>query len=329
MSKYAGESKLTTNQVADMATSIVRRLLKKGDPFTNGPPQIVLPGLYQGKRVPFLLAIFPDAQNRSPAVVEIDGRSGTVVSLHLWDKAFYDVEDLKEIGRRVYTPDPIVVRPKTEPQRIGPPLPRPSTNELNVTIRNYLDFCRKLGVPAGSNANLGAVNWEWTWYFTDDWISVETPVCQVQFSDGSGYMVFKGTVCGFFTSNAFFVGAWMNRPQEQWKPFQGTIVKRWQDLAADFGNLLVAKFGISRAALDGLTPDTEYVVPELGSTGLKRAEIVWLPKKPTSKSFDRRIGRVISAIAAEFDLETGELELLRIYDLKMIEQVGKSQIKAK
>jgi len=89
LGKYAGTSILTSNQVFLIASNTLQSLIKTKHVLTNGAPRIEQAGVFEGKRLPFFHVEWPHISD-SPhgADLEIDGRNGKIVFVHLMDDVF-------------------------------------------------------------------------------------------------------------------------------------------------------------------------------------------------------------------------------------------------
>jgi hypothetical protein len=323
---YTGTSLLTTNDLMGIASVTVQRLVKHGNPVTNGPPKIVYAGFYKGKRIPFFRIIWPNGNGgiTDTAVVEIDGRTGQVVFARLWDTAFRDFVFGQKIKDQVYTPEPKkpVLQETISPVRKFH-LPQPSTNYVSKAIKNWLVFCNRLGFETGTETNVANVNWDHTWLYTNEEQSARMPVCQIRFVNSSRFESINGIVFSHVSQDACYVGFWDQRPPEEWSRFRGKIVKSWQELAKELEPLLIEKLGIPKELLAPFSPNSRFKAPDVGSEGIKRVIVDW-------RNWPHNTGRTVwtsetkLAISAEFDLETGELKFIKFHDPKFIEALGKT-----
>ena len=125
------------------------------------------------------------------------------------------------------------------------------------------------------------------------------------------------TVTGHKCGDAAFVGAWADRPPDYWTNFVGETTRKWQDLAAELNARLVS-LGVSSQYMDQYTPDADLT----GTGGVNRVVVYWYERKSLGK-MDR--DRIKTALLAEFDLATGQIKNLQVFDfnlLKWEEQPG-------
>ena len=113
------------------------------------------------------------------------------------------------------------------------------------------------------------------------------------------------------------MGAWDDRPAEEWRRFPGRVNRRWQDLASALERRLTAGLGIPKAALARLKPELAYAAPSYGTEGIARCVVRW--HDPVQDEEMRGTGLEGSgALAAEFDLQTGDLKYIAFYDLALL-----------
>ena len=166
--------------------------------------------------------------NRAVATVEIDGRSGQIVTLYLLATNFWDYTFDKQLRQLVYKPDnsskPII--PK------GPQvLPYPTTNQAVQVIQHWLSFCQRLDVESGEDTNLEQINWNESFLYTNHNVAISSPICRITFTNKACFESLEGEAYDHFGSDAFFVGLYESRPQSDWDTIQGKGTKAWTDLA--------------------------------------------------------------------------------------------------
>jgi hypothetical protein len=320
--KFTGKAVMSKDQALELATRVVRSLTKTGDPIKDVKPEVRCGGPFQGNPIPFYEVTWPKTNawgyETSTAVVEIDGRSGKIVSLDLWDPGFWDIPGESSISNRVFRPDP---KPVQKTAKVKSWWPHPTTNQVSAAIPLWLAFCEKLGVSPGSRTNLNEIDWEKSWIYSDKEISTNGQVVQVWFTNATTFECVDGIVYRHTAEDACFAGFWDRKPAEEWKQFEGKVVKDWKVLAAELETTLVTKLGIPREALADLSPTAELNPLAIGSYGVNRLPVGWRnwPKNPGRNVW---IGETHQAFSAEFDLSSGDLKLLSFHDPKLIRLLG-------
>lgn len=332
ITNFVGIAQLSSNQVLELATATVRRLVKSGDPLANQSPIVETASPYHGKPVPFYRFTWPSTNAFLPyaAQIEIDARKSRVVWLKLMDRNFFDWQFAQQISNRVYTADP---KPRAPPRKAAPRgAPFPSTNQVLEAIQKWLWVCSQLGTIPGSQTNLADVDWERTGLYIWPRMSTNEHVCRVSLTNGALFDSFRGYVIDWAAADKCFTNNWHSRSAEDWKPFKGKVSRRWQDLAKNFNALLVKHFGFSADFLSSLNVNPAFVIAgestEPGSEGITRIEVAWrqFPKKSRRADGFISIEETKLMMMAEFDLQSGELKGFTIYDRKFAELFGRSQL---
>jgi len=324
--RYRGSSQLSSNEVVEIARKTLQRLVRNGDPLRKGPPFVLYAGISNGQRIPFCKVSWggPVTSPDSVGEVEIDERDGRIVFLHLWHPAFLDYEFALEISNRVFRVDPVVKRATEESRVPKYQRPHPSPEFAGLVIRDWLRFCGKIGISPGGQTNLSDINWDRTWLYTNGLLSATNAVCQVRFKNGTCFESFRGTTIGHFSREAFFTGYW-DTNHEGMIRLRGPIFKHWEELAANLEKLLVNKLAIPTNLISGFKPSPEVKPPEFQSVEFKRSEIGWRHWPPHP-------GRSISVrestlgFVAEFDLETGQLELIYFREPRFVDALVRSRL---
>jgi len=108
--EFVGIAKLTSNQVFQLADRTVRGLVKNGDPLKGITPIIKSAKPCDGKTVPYYDIKWPDPAAPHlfyKARVQVNARTGYIVSLSADGEGFRDPVYFQEISNRVYkTPFP-------------------------------------------------------------------------------------------------------------------------------------------------------------------------------------------------------------------------------
>jgi hypothetical protein len=335
---YEGTSTLDSNGVVRIAATALQRLIKTKDPLlseTNGVPKVEHAGFYHGSQIPFYSIVWPRI-SRGPsrgADVEIDGRTGTIVFIHLWDMAFRDPVYAAKIKDTVYTepPKPPPAEPVSLVRKFH--LPQPTTNYVQGAISNWMAFCGKLGVDPGTQTNIADVNWDRTWLYTNAANSETAPVCQIRFRNGACFESIGSTVFSDFAADACYTGFYGERPRVEWSRFTGKIVKRQEDLVKDLETVITEKLGIPKSVLAPFSAPRPHKPDEIADeTGaiktIKRVPLEW-------RNWPLHAGRTVwisetrLAFSAEFDLETGELKWISFHDPQFIEILRQNQMQPK
>jgi hypothetical protein len=103
LAQYTGEALLSSNQVVQVVSNTLVRLMKVKIPL-SGVPRLREEGPYHGKPMPFVYVEWPNITPRNhvnAADVEVDERSGRIVFVHLLDDVFFDYDLGERIRRQV------------------------------------------------------------------------------------------------------------------------------------------------------------------------------------------------------------------------------------
>ncbi len=339
IANYTGTSILESNDVVRVAATALQRLIKSKDPLlngTNGAPKIQYASYCQGARIPFYKVIWPRIRYgpERGADVEIDGRTGRIVFLHLWDMAFRDPMHAQKLSKLVYTeaPRPAPAQAVRLVKKFH--LPQPTTNYVSDAITNWLAFCRKLGLDPGGQTNLADVNWDRTWLYTNAEISTTVPVCQVRLRNSACFESIGGTVFSHFAPDACYTGFYGERRLADWVPFTGKIVKRQEDLMRELETILVQRLGIPESLLAEFKASTPAKPQEIGDPDsmqiktIKRSLVGWRDW-PLHGGEAVAISDTKEGLSAEFDLESGELKWIAFHDPRFVEILNHGPLKAK
>ena len=324
---FEGTSTMDSNDVIHVTASVLQRLIKTQDPLlneSNGAPKIIYPGPRRGGPIPFFRVIWPRI-SRGPekgAEVEIDGRTGTIVFIHLWDSAFRDPVAAKRIREQVYTAPPKPVTDHISAVRKFH-LPQPTTNQISEGIANWLIFCAKLGVDPGGQTNVSDVDWDKTVLYKEADFSTNVPAFSVWFKNGASFNSIGGTVVGHFAPDACYATAYTMRPREEWRRYTGKFLKREDDLVKNLETVMIEKLGIPASLMAqfrtlGPSKPQEIEDDDGQIMTINRALVDW-------RNWPRNAGRTVwvdetrLGIMAEFNLETGALEFLAFMDPEFIE----------
>lgn len=335
LQKYAGASILTSNQALQLASNVLKSLLKINIPLTNGMPRISQAGFVDGKQIPFFQIDWPMITPRPlftvGAAVHVDGRSGRIVFLQLLDPAFLDFDAGRKIMNLVYKPDPSGSLPSYRQQApvpfYTPPLedqpdefalsklPR-ETNVVTQAIKAWLDFCSTLGINPGSKTNIEDVDWARTVVALDLNVSTTVPVCNATFISGAGFAALNGAICGYRSADSYY-----NQTLEtEDSVLYGAARLRWEDLASKHEAQLVEKLRIPKELLAPLKPQPRFRVPagQREAKTFKRLVIDWRtpPGYPVAKG---RRGDTTLGLEAEFDLQTGQIKSTAFHAPELIE----------
>ena len=316
--RLRGRPTLSSNQVVELATGFLGRLGKTGNPAEKIRPTVKTPGEAD---LPFYLLRWPVSTNAliSPAAeLEIDARDGSVVAVELSAEEYYDPAFAREISNRVYTPDP--PRPRKPPKRPGQDQWTPTTNEAQILIPAWLNFCKRLGLEPGNQTNVAEVDWEPT-FKTEASPLARGLDYKIQFRNEYSFNCVGQTVTGHKCGDAAFVGAWADRPPDYWTNFVGETTRKWQDLAAELNARLVS-LGVSSQYMDQYTPDADLT----GTGGVNRVVVYWYESKSLGK-MDR--DRIKTALLAEFDLATGQIKNLQFFDFNLLKWEEQQEPKPK
>ena len=313
--KFTGDSALSSNSAIELAATTLRRLIRDGDPLTNGPPRVLYPS---SKRIPFYEVTWPKGNGglTPTAKVEIDGRTGTIVALNLWDHHFRDPALAQQIKNRVCRPDPVVAPPLKAPRKRV--LPYPSKEQAAQAIRNWLLFCQRLGLDPGSNTDLSQIDWEKSSLYAERQISPTIPVCRITFTNKAIFESVGGVVFNHFGSDAFFTNDYLDRPRSAWDAIHGVVAIRWEELADALQRRICQQFKVSPTTFDMLRPFIRNGSADQGKDGLTRTVIDWRRLRAPHLDDTVSVEEFPRVFAAEFDLRTGETKFIAFYDLSLI-----------
>ena len=320
--KRLGPARFSSEQVLEVATNAVRRLIKSGDPLANVTPVVKPFGLYHGQTVPFYEVRWPRGKSDFVARVEVDARTGLIVALSLYDPAFQDLPFTQEITHKVYKPDP--PQPKTR-RKVA--LPRPATNVVAQAISNWLRVSQKLGIDPGGQTNLTDVDWDETFIYQSPFFSPPRPVCRITFTNDTDFHSFNGQIISTVLWDAYNTADTEARWGGKKDQLKGTIKYCWQDLAKSFERLLTTEFRIPEKALSPYRSDVGWDVPPVGTNGFARVTVSWRqwPKGKAPVS----VNEVRPGLMVEFDLRTGETKLFGFRDQALIEAFMQGQAQPK
>jgi len=306
--RLRGRPTLSSNQVVELAIGILSRLGKTGNPAEKIRPTVKTTGQADLPFYRLRWPVSPDPLIAPVAEVEIDARDGSVVAIELRAPEYYDPAFAREISNRVYTPPP--PRPRKPPKKPGQDQWTPTTNDVQVLVPGWLNFCKRLGLDPGNQTNVAEVDWEPT--FKTQASPPLPPGVQykIQFRNGCSFNCVDQRVFGHKCGDAAFVGAWADKPPDYWTNFVGKSTRKWQDLAAELNARLVS-LGVESKYLRQYTPDT-YVA---GSGGVNRVLVDWYESKSLGKMDKDRIKK---GLWAEFDLATGQIKNLLIFDFNLL-----------
>jgi len=329
--KFLGEPTLDSNAVLRLATTTLQRLVKTGDPFTNGPPKLTIPHLSDGQSLPFYYISWPTKSKRQSlryaAFMEIDARKGLITSMHLVDDEFYDYAFAQQISNRVYTPDPPRKRPELLP-RSGPYAalyPCPTTNQAAQAITGWLWFCSRIGLAPGSQTNLDSVNWDKSFMYTNEDISKLMPICHIRFKNDVCFEAINGIAYNHFGEGAKLLGRWWDRPRDEIEAMNGKIEKDWTELAKQLEATIETRLGIPTNLVARFTPWVGGPKPVVGTVGPKPIRVEWRTwpgRDPTAVNETPR-----AAFGAEFDLQTGELNCIVFADPQFVGAIRREREK--
>lgn len=310
-SRLMGAQTISSNQVIEMATNILQRLAKTGNPVAMVKPTV------KGtryKELPFFLINWPNTNLMNYgglATVEIDACKGRAVYVQVWTKEYYDLTLAQEISNRVYTPEsPQFPR---EAYRLTSDVlqGKPTTNLIQTLIPKWLNFCEKLDLNPGAQTSVADVDWEATFKSVSPPSLPAGTLYKIQFRNGAAFNCINETVFAHACSDASFIGAWAEKSPDYWKAFVGTPSNTWETLAARLNMRLVEKLGVSNAYLKRFTP-TPYT---LGDGGVSRCVVRWYETKSIGKMPQDSIK---TALSAEFDLATGQIKNLMFDDWELL-----------
>jgi len=301
--KFAGSATIGSNDVIALATQIMKRLVKSGNPLDTVPPCV---RYSERTNVNFYYISWPVTNSvfrDGLGAIEIDARTGTAVFVALHALEFHDSGFVQAIRNRVYTPDP---RP---PPRQNPAatMPKPTTNQLQVLIPKWLEFCRRLALDPGTKTNVSDVDWIETVVFTNANVLEPGDVYKIRFTNGTVFQAVNGKIFLHTSADAAFAGAWGDQSSDYWSRFAGKPTRRWEDLAQDLNRLLVQELFIPRTALDKFTP-SPYA---RGTEGVPRCVVRW---GHTESLVNSPSDLIRTALFVEFDLATGTVKMIRFDD---------------
>lgn len=309
--RLAGKATMGSNDVVSLAYSIIRALAKGTNPAARAKPIIKTA---QAKDFPFYLINWPNTNAHNYggfASVEIDARRARPVFVQLWSPEYYDVALAGQISNRVYTAETKPAPSKQDSVSQDDLRWKPDVATMKSLIPKWLRFCDNLGLAPGPQTNLDYVDWKQTFKAEAPAPLPPGTLYKIVFKNGAAFETVNETVFGHNGFDASFVGAWADKPNEYWKSFTGPAVYTWAQLAAQLNSRLNAKLGISKAYLNRFAP-TAYTV---GTNGMSRCTVNWYDTK--SSAVKSPVSAPI-AIAAEFDLASGEIKSVTFFDFELL-----------
>ena len=319
--KRLGPARLGTNQVLDLATNAVRRLIEWRPPCGHrscGQTFRAVP--WPSGSVDKV--VWPRGKSDDVASVEVDARSGLMVTLSLHDPGFHDLPFTQQITHQVCKPEP--PQPKSQ-RKVA--LPRPPANEVTEAISNRLRLCQKLKIDPGSQTNFVDVNWDETFVFESQLFSRPRPVCRVTFNNDTSFDSFGGQVFNAGLWDTYYGAYTHTRWEGKLDQFKGTIKYRWEDLATGFERLLTLEFGIPEKAMSRYRSRPQWETPPVGTNDFARVSVAWRewPNRKGHISINEtRVGFMV-----EFDLRTAEIKGFGFHDPGLIEAFGRGQAQTK
>jgi hypothetical protein len=322
MSEFGGTFTVTSNELVQIGEKAIRRMTKKGDPLAHGPPWFRRSG---SEQIPFVEISWPKSGPGSDtaAQVQIDGRTGTIVALHVRGSDFYDPAFEKEMRQKANIPEPVYQGPSA-PMRLHTP---PATNYVNVLVPKWLAFCNQLGVDPGGQTNIGSVDWDDSDAAPTRGPKLNKPgmdpdweeYCRIAFKSGASFTARDGVVCCYGAPDSHYTLIYRVKPKPEGNHFRGKVTKRWQDLAKDLEHRISAKLRVPEsyfATTQPTTSETREGMPAgLGETGPTHVFVFWKnPAWAAAASGEKPRLDAVSALWAEFDLESGKVEAIGFAD---------------
>jgi hypothetical protein len=319
--EFFGEPTLSSNQVLELATKTIEKLVRTTNPIANIKPLVERPKKINGKEIPFYEISWPKPHYTPGfgyfAGLEIDARNGRITALQLHDPGFCDYEFAQAISNRVYIAD----APKTVAKTNAPfrrVLPCPTTNEVEQAIASWLWLCQKLKIDPGQGTNLAAVDWDRSLVFTNSWLHGSPVEIAVWFTNGDNFCSVHGVALSHTASDTYFVG-WNKRTGEELLIFKGKVKHHWEDLAKNLERVLIEEIKVPKKCFAAYASRASSEPPEFGTETLKRVRVEWTDRQ-NRKEF---------GFGAEFDLETGEIKSVGFRDPKILDALGRAQSNAK
>jgi hypothetical protein len=302
---------LSSNQVVQLATDTLRALQTCGQPVDYTLPEAQFAGVRHGQQIPFWDVYFRNPTNHmaKAANVEIDGRTGAVVCINLYDDGFFDSGFEQQISKRVYTAD----APRPKAKRL---ISKPTPDQLALAIEHWRIFCQGLGIAIPPNTSLADVDWERSLVCTDRVFSLTKPVCQVVFKNDVLFDSLDGLVYDYYSRGSFFVGDFLKKPKSEREALQGEVTKNWKDLARDFQVRLSTYIGPLSSRLADAMPLVREAGGEHGSIGLTRTVIQWRKYEQTDHTVESSDLPLLFLV--EFDLRTGEVMWVHFCDATLL-----------
>jgi hypothetical protein len=308
--RYKGPLTLAPEEATRLGTRIMQRLVKSGDPLARAQIRIQRPS---SGDIPFYRIEWLDTGYHlvSMAKLEIDGRTGRIVDLHLWDQGFRDWARDKDTRDRVYRPEPVPPAPPV--RRNLSVVPYPPTNQVPALIQSWIAFCRRFDLEPGQNTNVAQIDWDKSLVYTDRLLTASAPVCRIVFTNGAILESIEGVVFSHFGADGFFVGDYTKRRRSEWTAIQGQGARKWEELAAAFGARVFQQLGLPKETAESLRPSTiGGAAVALERVPLKRVVVVWRKGwEPSLLVSEEAFPRQFTA---EFDLETGATKWLSFRD---------------
>ena len=163
------------------------------------------------------------------------------------------------------------------------------------------------------------VNWDATFAYTNP-VSRALPACRVAFKNGAFFDSLEGVPFNCFCADAAFTGRYMSRSAAAWKPFEGVVSNRWEDLAKNLEIRICRELGLPTSIFEESKPTRILMSAKLGETGLARTLIYWRKLPPLAHGSQAEKTEH-SILAAEFDLRTGELKLIDFHNPNLVSRI--------
>lgn len=304
---FAGNARFGSNEVVQIAATVLKQLTKRGNPLTNVPPSVRYAGFYKGERIPFFQVSLPNPPGYGAglaAQVEIDGRTGELVRLSLWDKAFFDPAFEEELERQVFKSGPAPLVPAAGE---GPVYARPNTNEVRRAIVDWLTFCRKLSLDPGVQTNVADVDWSQSILYPDRMISETHLVTRVRFKNGTFFNSFQGVTFTHYAADAALTGNQVFREGLTIAQREAAVRGKWEPLVRELEERITTQLHIPRSMFTNSEPTLNAVTDDVQAVGKTRVSVWWrrLPSIPDANATAEYFR---SLLRAEFDVDTKQIK---------------------
>ena len=302
---FRGPARLSTNEVVALAEKTARRLVKHGEPFTNGAPQLLPAGHFRdGEQIPFYRGNWPGKGLFGyVAQIEVDARDGSIPALWVGGPQFRDLPYLAEISNRVWRADPPAARKLAAVTR-PPGSWALGTNEAAQALANARLVLARFKLQPGPGEDLSGINWQGSGGAPGAGFQLRTNFCFMYFTNGARIYSAEGRLFSYGSADGWNAGS--GTPEAVRQRYYGRIAYHWKLLARDFESVLCRDFGFTEREISGLVRLAQRPGAPFGQTGDACAEVIWAARNSPQSEYHAYVPD--PSLLVYFDLLTGTIK---------------------